>query len=54
MVEESYTIEEAARLLKVHRDTIRRKIRSGELEAFRVGRVIRIRKDVLEKFMGKK
>jgi excisionase family DNA binding protein len=54
MIEESYTIAEAARLLKVSKDTIRRMIKEGELESFRVGRQIRIRKDVLDKLMGKK
>lgn len=53
MTEESYTIEEAARILKVSEDTLRRKIKSGEIEVFRVGRLIRIRKDVLDKLMGR-
>ncbi len=53
-VEESYTIEEAARVLKVSKDTIRRRIRAGEIEVFRIGRQIRIRKSVLDRLMGKK
>jgi excisionase family DNA binding protein len=52
--EESYTIEEAAKALHVSQDTIRRMIKQGELESFRVRRRIRIRKDVLDKLMGKK
>jgi excisionase family DNA binding protein len=51
--EQSYTIAEAARILKVSKDTVRRRIKAGEIEIFRVGRVVRIRKDVLDKLMGK-
>jgi excisionase family DNA binding protein len=49
-----YTILEAAKLLKVSDDTIRRMIKSGELEAVKVRGQWRIRKDVLDKVMGKK
>ena len=52
--EQSYTIGDAARILKVSKDTVRRRIKAGEIEIFRVGRVIRIRKEVLDTFMGKK
>jgi excisionase family DNA binding protein len=52
--QESFTIAEAAKLLHVSKDTIRRRIKTGEIEIFRVGRAIRIRKDVLDKLMGKK
>jgi excisionase family DNA binding protein len=52
--EESYTLKETAKILKVHEDTLRRRIRAGEIETFRIGKQIRIRKDVLDKLMGKK
>jgi excisionase family DNA binding protein len=52
--EQSYTIAEAAKMLKVSQDTIRRKMRAGEIEVFRIGRLVRIRKEVLDKLMGKK
>ena len=52
--EQSYTIAEAARILRVSKDTVRRRIKAGEIEIFRVGRVVRIRKDVLDTLMGKK
>lgn len=52
--EQSYTIAEVAKILHVSKDTVRRRIQAGEIEIFRVGRVIRIRKDVLDKLMGKK
>jgi len=54
MTEESYTIAEAAKMLKVSKDTIRRRIKAGDIEIFRVGHQIRIRRDVLDKYMGKK
>ncbi len=53
-IEENYTVEEAAKLLKVSKDTIRRMIKSGEIEVFRVGRQIRIRRSVLDRLQGKK
>ena len=53
-IEESYTVEETARLLKVSRATIRRRIKAGQIEAFKIGHQIRIRKDVLDRLMGKK
>jgi excisionase family DNA binding protein len=52
--EQSYTIAEAAKILKVSKDTVRRRIKAGEIEIFRVGRVVRIRKEVLDTLMGKK
>jgi excisionase family DNA binding protein len=51
--QESFTIAEAAQLLHVSKDTVRRRIKTGEIEIFRVGRAIRIRKEVLDKFMGR-
>ncbi len=48
---EVFTIEEVAEILKVSVDTIRRMIKSGELEAFKVHRQYRIRKEVLERMM---
>jgi excisionase family DNA binding protein len=48
---EVFTIEEVAEILKVSVDTIRRMIKSGELEAFKVHRQYRIRKEVLERIM---
>ena len=48
---EVFTIEEVADILKVSVDTIRRMIKNGELEAFKVHRQYRIRKEVLERIM---
>jgi putative molybdopterin biosynthesis protein len=52
--EQSYTIAEVAAALKVSKDTIRRRIKAGDIEIFRIGKQIRIRKDVLDTLMGKK
>lgn len=41
------TVDEAAELLNVHRETIRRQIRKGALPAVRIGTVYRISVDDL-------
>ena len=43
-----YTLEEAAQLLKLHPQTLRRWIRQGKLPARRFGRQFRLRPDDLE------
>ncbi len=48
MSEQVYTIEEAAKVLKVTPRTIRRMIDDGELPSFRVRSSIRIRKAVID------
>jgi len=48
------TIKEAAEYLKVHWQTVRTYIKKGKLKSLRVGRGIRIRSSVLEKFLEKK
>lgn len=52
--EEVYTIEEAAKILKVSTETIRKLIASGELEARRVGRQYRITREAIDKFLGRR
>lgn len=42
------SIAQAAELLGVHRETIRRHLRTGETEGFKVGRQWRIRQEVLD------
>lgn len=46
----SYTVNEAAALLKLHPKTVRRKIRDGELGSTRVGRQYRITQEQLDAF----
>lgn len=46
------TVSEAAALLRVSPKTVRRMIRRGELLSFHVGRLVRIRRDSLERLAG--
>jgi excisionase family DNA binding protein len=45
---ELLTIQEAARMLKVHPVTVRRFIANGRLKAVRVGRGVRVYKDAVD------
>ncbi len=47
MDDEILTIEEAAQLMKVNPETVRRWIRRGELPVIKRGNVVRIRKSTL-------
>ncbi len=47
---ELLTIQETARLLKVNPITVRRFIADGRLEAVRVGRGVRVRKEAVDQF----
>jgi excisionase family DNA binding protein len=49
-----YTILEAAKLLKVSDDTIRRLIKTGELDAVKVGNQWRIKKSSVDNLLKKK
>jgi excisionase family DNA binding protein len=49
--EQLFTIREAATMLKVSTDTIRRMIRRGELETTRVGVQIRIKASSLQRYL---
>jgi excisionase family DNA binding protein len=49
---ESYTVTEAAKLLKLHPKTVRRKIRDGELGSTRIGRQYRITQAHIDAFFG--
>ncbi len=46
------TVREAAKILKVNQDMVRRLIREKKLEASRVGRLWRIRLDAIEEFLA--
>lgn len=48
-----FSINEAARILNVSTDTIRRMIKSEELIAIKIHNRWRIRKESVEKFLGK-
>jgi excisionase family DNA binding protein len=51
MQEQVYSIEEAARLLRVNPMTIRRLIKKGEIRAQKVGKQYRIPRAEIDKFM---
>jgi excisionase family DNA binding protein len=48
MTEETYSIKEAATILKRHPQTLRRWIREGKLSATRVGKQFGVRREDLE------
>ena len=51
---EVYTIDEAAKILKVSTETVRKLIANKELEARRVGRQYRITREAIDRFLGRK
>lgn len=53
MQKQVYSIDEAARILEVHSDTIRRMIKRGELQASLVGRQYRIPQSEIDRLLGK-
>lgn len=50
-MEEFYTAEEVAQLLKVHYLTIYRHIKAGKIKAHKIGNIYRISKTALEEFL---
>jgi excisionase family DNA binding protein len=55
LVEQVYTVNEAADILRVHPRTIHRMIKAGELDAFTIrGYEYRIKKSVLDAYMSRK
>lgn len=49
-----YTVEDIAKELEVSVDTIRNWIKSGRLEAFKVGRDYRISREQFQRFMDER
>ncbi len=49
-----YSIEEVAKMLKVAYLTVYRWVQSKKLPAVKAGKQYRIKKEVIEKFIGKK
>lgn len=50
MEQQVYTVQEAADILKVHPETVKRAIKAGRLKAFKMGKGIRISKPDLAEF----
>jgi excisionase family DNA binding protein len=48
MQEEVFTLEEAAKYLKVHQQTIYKMARAGKLPGMKIGRSWRFHKDILD------
>jgi excisionase family DNA binding protein len=46
------TVAEVAQVLRVSKETVHRIISRKELEAIHIGTIIRVRRDVLDKYMG--
>lgn len=51
MEDQVFTVEEAAKYLKVHEQTVYKMVRSGQLPAVKIGREWRIHKETLDKFL---
>lgn len=52
MVEESFTPEEVAKILKIDPETVRRKLREGEYKGIQVGRRWRIKESELNRIQN--
>jgi excisionase family DNA binding protein len=48
-----YSVREVAGRLGVHPETIRRLIHDGRLDAVRVGRVLRVHRQALDRFLAR-
>ena len=48
---EIYSLEDVARLLKVSPKTVKREIAKGKITAFRVGRSLRFTREALQEYM---
>jgi len=48
---EIYSLEDVARLLKVSPKTVKRQIKAGKITAFRVGRSLRFTHEALQEYM---
>ena len=44
-----YTVREVAEILKLHYDTVRRKIKAGQIKAVKIGGTIRISEEEVER-----
>lgn len=47
-----YTVEQVAEILQVSVATVRKHIKAGRLKGFRVGPLLRVKKEDLDRFMN--
>lgn len=47
----AYTLDEAAKILKVSRQTVGRYVRSGALKAKKIGKAYRVTPDAINEFL---
>jgi len=48
-----YTVAEVAGLLRVDHNTVRRRIRAGELEGFKIGDTLRVEEQALVDYLAR-
>lgn len=51
VVEQTYTVADAAKILRINEETCRQWLRSGRLKGVKMGRAWRIRESALEGFL---
>jgi len=49
---QTYTIDEVAGILKVHSQMVRKLIKNGELQTYRVGNTHRITQEQIKEYLG--
>lgn len=54
MIERLLTLKEAAAILQIHPDTVRKWIKEGRIPYTRVGRVLRFRESLLEQWINRR
>jgi excisionase family DNA binding protein len=52
-MEELLTVEDVARILRLHIYTVRELLKTGELEGFKIGRQWKIKQEALRQFIDK-
>jgi len=50
--ERPFTLQEAADILKIHRNTLQRMLKAGKIKAVKIGTVWRIRGEDIDRFLA--
>jgi excisionase family DNA binding protein len=53
MVDQIYTLEEAAKVLKLHKETLRLKAKRNQIDGFRIGNEWRFTESDIQEFIDK-